>query len=53
VGKITFQKDWGMLFLNISNYFEFSDKLYNKKELDNIEDMKNSIMEKLIEFYET
>jgi hypothetical protein len=52
-GKNSIPKKLGYAFLDISNYFEFSDRLYSENELDNIEDMKNSIMEKLIEFYET
>jgi hypothetical protein len=52
-GKNNIPKKLGYAFLDISNYFEFSDRLYSEKEIDNIEDMKNNIMEKLIEFYET
>jgi hypothetical protein len=52
-GKNNIPKRLGYAFLDISNYFEFSDKLYNQEELAIIEDMKNNIIEKLIEFYET
>jgi hypothetical protein len=51
-GEKTIPKRLSYAFLNISNYFEFSDRLYNENELENIEDMKNNILEKLIDFYE-
>jgi hypothetical protein len=52
-GKDSIPKDLSYAFLNISNHFEFSDKLYNEKELEHIEDMRDNLPEKLIEFYES
>jgi hypothetical protein len=51
-GENDIPKKLSYAFLDISNYFEFSDKMYNEIELETIEDMKNNILEKLIEFYE-
>jgi hypothetical protein len=51
-GRDSIPKKLSYSFLNISNYFEFSNRLYSEKELENIEDMKNNILEKIIEFYE-
>ena len=40
-------------FLDISNCFDLSEKLYSEAELNHIEDLKNSLYEKLVELYES
>jgi len=51
-GKNEISKKLSYSFLDISNYFIVSDKIYTTKELELIEDMKDRLYEKLVEFYE-
>jgi hypothetical protein len=51
-GKNEIPKNLSYSFLDISNYFIVSDKIYTTKELELIEDMKDRLYEELVEFYE-
>jgi hypothetical protein len=52
-GKAEIPKTLAYSFLDISNLFEFSGRLYNEKELEIIENMRDRILEKIVEFYES
>jgi hypothetical protein len=52
-GKMEIPKNLAYSFLDISNLFEFSERLYSEKELEIIENMKDCILEKIVKFYES